>query len=372
MPRAFLCRGLRDLAVRGSDLRALTRLRGCPPRGRAQQSGTVTTEWKRLLDFAAAQAAGPFALATLVRRQGSSYRSPGARLLITPEGRHAGCLSGGCLEEGIAEVGRRVLRHGIAERLHLDTRPHFGCPGQLDILVEPLAPGLLAELGPTLAARKRAWLVTRFAEGFPPTALGTSLRREQPEESPDIAWCEKTGLLPRLLVVSATSDADPLCELAAWLGWEVRRVVHSAEARADIPAQAGGQAELCAPETLASAFPADEATACVIMTHHLGRDLAYLHQALVAGYPYVGLLGSRRRRETLLTELGELGLLADQALPDRLHAPVGLDLGAEEPRTVALAIVAEIQAAWAGTAGGPLRNRAGPLHARPALAAPAS
>jgi xanthine/CO dehydrogenase XdhC/CoxF family maturation factor len=325
----------------------------------------VTTEWKRLLDFAASGARGPFALATLVARQGSSYRLPGARLLIDSEGGHVGCLSGGCLEEGIAQVGLRVLRTGAGERLHLDTRPHFGCPGQLDIFVEPLGDNLLPAVSRAIAARERPWLATRFLAGSDGRPLGTRCCETRPPVATEGEWCEELALLPRLLVVSGTSDADPLCELAGWLGWETRRVVHSAEAQRDLVTSASGRVEVIEPEKLSRVLPADERTACVIMTHHLGRDLAYLRAALTGGYPYVGLLGSRRRRETLLGELGEEGLLEDASVAERLRAPVGLDLGADEPRTIALAIVAEIQAAWAGAGGAPLRERLGPLHARP-------
>lgn len=331
--------------------------------GRSTPEG-VTTEWKRLLDFAHSGARRPFALATLVAREGSSYRFPGARLLIDSDGRHAGCLSGGCLEEGVAQVGLRVLRERAGERLRLDTRPHFGCPGVLHVYVEPLAEDVLPGIAAALARREQCWVSTRHDAAGEGGLPGTTVGRSRPTPGVVGVLAEELGLLPRLIVASATSDADALCELAAWLGWEVRRVVHSAEARGEVSALPGVKAEIVEPERLPAVLPADERTACVIMTHHLGRDLAYLRHALAARYPYVGLLGSRRRRETLLGELGESGLLEDPSVAERLRAPVGLDLGAEEPRAIALAIVAEIQAAWGGGAGRPLRERLGPLHAR--------
>jgi xanthine/CO dehydrogenase XdhC/CoxF family maturation factor len=322
---------------------------------------TATTEWKRLTDFASAKGGNTFALATLLAREGSSYRQPGARLLIAPDGSHAGCLSGGCLEDGVAQVGLRVLRTGVAERLRIDTRPHFGCPGILDLWIEPLAKAFISELAHALAARTSPWVVTwpgAISDGG--LSAGTSLQPRAPTAFKSDALVLELGLLPRLIVASATSDAVPLCELARWMGWDVHQVVHAAEA------QGGGHignARVMPPEAFARAFPPDARTACVIMTHHLGRDLAYLRHALAATYPYVGLLGSRRRRETLLGELGELGVLQDDTIARRLRAPVGLDLGADEPRGIALAIVAEIQAAWAGAAAGPLSARVGPLHA---------
>jgi xanthine dehydrogenase accessory factor len=336
------------------------------PATRTHHLATVTTEWRRLVAFAAARPGDSFALATLMAREGSSYRQPGARLLIASDGTHVGCLSGGCLEEGVAQVGLRVLRTGAGERLRLDTRPHFGCPGILDIWVEPLAKHFLGELARAIATRATPWVVTD-----PASATGTTLHREPPEKNNDAPsiLIREVGLLPRLIVASATSDADALCELAAWMGWDVLRVVHAAESQNSLPSASSStapRAEVVLPDQLASLAPPDTRTACVIMTHHLGRDFAYLRHALEAGYPYVGLLGSRRRRETLLGELGELGVLADPSVAHRLHAPVGLDLGADEPRSIALAIVAEIQAAWTGASGGPLQHRLGPVHAQPA------
>lgn len=327
---------------------------------------SVTTEWRRLLGFAERSGGrgGPFALATLVAREGSSYRQPGARLLIAPDGRHAGSLSGGCLEDGIAQVGCRVLRTGVGERLRIDTRPHFGCPGVLDIWVEALAPSFLADIEAVIRAREPAWVVTRPETGAGGRKGGTSLHRALPVAGETEGGALVCGLefLPRLLIASATSDADELSDLATWMGWEVRRVVHSAEAQSGLAPSGGARAEIVLPERLGATVSADSRTACVIMTHHLGRDLAYLRHALEAGYSYVGLLGSRRRREALLGELGELGVLADPSVGERLFAPVGLDLGAHEPRGIALAIVAEIQAVWARRSGGMLRDREGRLH----------
>ncbi len=314
----------------------------------------MTTDWKRLIEFAASRAGAPLALTTLMRREGASYRQPGARLLSTARGEYAGCLSGGCLEEGVAQVGIRVLRERCGERLSLDTRPHFGCPGTLDLWVEPVLPAVLTGIATALEQRRRLWIKTR------PDATGTRLLDRCPDRVSDLAAKDEgivaeLDLLPRLLVVGAASDGDPLAELGRWLGWDVQRVVHSAET----PAPAG---KVVPPEALATTYPSDDRTACVVMTHHLGRDFAYLREALAAGYPYVGLLGSRRRRETLLAELGEAGALADDTITRRLHAPVGLDLGAEDPHGIALAIVAEIQAAWTGATARPLRGRAGAVH----------
>lgn len=312
----------------------------------------MISDWPGLLPFAATHRDEPLALATLVARSGSSYRPVGARLLIARDGGHAGSLSGGCLEGEVAAAGGRVLAAGTPILHEIDTRPHFGCPGRLTIFIEALVPDWFPALAGRLARRAPFVVRTRYVEG---AGRGSGW-----EEADDIAgrevageFVEWVGPSPRVVVVSGTSDADHVVRLAEALGWEAWRVLPAGDPGRVDDARRG---VVCAPGELVARFAPDAGTAVVVMTHHLARDLAYLRAVLPAPYPYVGLLGSRRRRENLLAELGEAGVLADDTVEARLHAPVGLDLGATDPASVALAIVAEIQAAWAGRSGGKLRR----------------
>jgi xanthine/CO dehydrogenase XdhC/CoxF family maturation factor len=100
----------------------------------------------------------------------------------------------------------------------------------------------------------------------------------------------------------------------------------------------------------------DERTAVVLMSHNYLRDLAYLRSFLDVRLAYLGALGPRGRTEQMLAEIGR-----PEAI-ERLHAPAGLDIGAEGPEEVARAIVAEILAVTRGRSGGPLRERRGPIH----------
>ncbi len=313
------------------------------------------SDWPRLLVFAASRPAARFALATLVARSGSSYRPPGARLLVADDGAHFGCLSGGCLEDEVAAAALRVLATGRAACLEVDTRPHFGCPGRLSLLLEPLPVGWLDLLAGYLRTRRpfavRSVFVGELAGWGSEVVPGPVL---EPESGLPGVFLERLGPEPRVIVVGGTSDTDPVLGFGARLGWEMHRVLPAGDAGR---AEDSARGAVCAPEELSRRFPPDAGTAVVIMTHHLARDLAYLRAVLPEPYPYVGLLGSRRRREELLGELGEAGLLGDEACAARLHAPVGLDLGATDPASVALAIVAEIQACWAGRPGGSLRAR---------------
>ena len=169
-----------------------------------------------------------------------------------------------------------------------------------------------------------------------------------------------------LLVCGAGPDAGPLVRAAAALGWRVTvaddRPGHARPAR--FPEAAGLVLDPAAPATARGrGRRAPARAAAVVMTHHYARDRAHLAALLATDVAYVGVLGPRRRTARLLADLG-----APEAMP-RLHAPVGLDLGAETPEEIALAIVAEVAAAVNGRPAAPLRARAGGIHdaALPAL-----
>lgn len=270
-------------------------------------------------------------------------------MLIGEDGSFVGSISGGCLEEGIANTALEVFSQRKTKRVVIDTRPHFGCPGKLHVLVEEMDPAFVSRIGSELRARRSLLLVTdaggtRFADGETGELL------------------EKVCPPPRLVAIGWTPDMDPVLGFAARLGWELHRVLRDPRMIAETAAVAGETIRALAADEMVATFKPDTTTAVLVMTHHLATDFGFLREILPAGYGYVGLLGSKRRRETLLAELGELGLLEDPVVTDRLHAPVGLDLGGHHPSTIALAIVAEIQAVLAGADAGFLRDKAGTIH----------
>ena len=311
------------------------------------------SDWPFLFDFARKHRGGRLALASLVAREGSSYRQPGARMLIAEDGSFSGSLSGGCLEEGIANAARQVFAEGAPRKLAIDTRPHFGCPGKLHVHLEEIPVDLPLEVETALRERRSVTMVTDDAG----SRIGS--------KGADNALIEKIDPPVRLVVVGWTPDIEPVLSFAASLGWQRHRVVREQRMVAETPRVAGEAIRAIAAEELRDQLAPDAATAVLMMTHHLATDLAFLKEILPAGYGYVGLLGSRRRRETLLGELGALGLLEDPSVTDRFYAPVGLDLGGHHPASIALAIVAEIQAALAGAPAGFLRDRKGSIHSLP-------
>lgn len=280
----------------------------------------------------------PFALATLVRARGSSYRRPGARLLIAEDGSTVGALSGGCLEEEVAVRARDVIRTGLPALLSFDTRLRYGCHGSIEILVEKARPEFFDKLSTHLRAR-RACLAATFFENADPSG---SLVLDSPDDSMSDAFVQKIQPPLQLVLVGAGPDSAALRALAVILGWNI---IEAEEASA-----------------LPNEF--DQWSAAVVKTHNYGRDYAALEKLLPLGLRYVALLGPRRRRDQLFHAL------VDEGVPVRSEwfAPAGLDIGAESPEEIALAIVAEIQATFAAGSGEPLRERKAPIHLVRALA----
>jgi xanthine dehydrogenase accessory factor len=325
------------------------------------------SELSDLLDGAEAMAARgeAFALATVVSTRGSTYRRAGARLLIPAEGEPIGNISGGCLEGDVARIGREVLASGEPRLAEFDMTADddavwgygLGCNGAIELWVEPTA-GALESVG-ALRTGQGACLTI--------TLSGPEVGSHHLEAGGDlVARIEEVGgervfhepLLPpfRLIVCSAGHDAIPLVRQAAELGWRV--VVADVRRTLLTPERFPGAADFASPdpEAAAEALAPDQRTAVLVMSHNYLRDIAYLRSFLDAPFAYLGVLGPRGRTEQMLDQIGRREAMG------RLHAPAGLDVGADGPDEVAHAIIAEILAVSRGRPGGPLRDRRAPIH----------
>lgn len=339
---------------------------------------------------AARTCAEPYLMATVVRVRGSSYRRPGARLLATHDGtRLAGSISGGCLEAALLRTAWWRTEHGPA-LVELDSSDPdtadgvLGCGGVIEVLVERVAPGTgpLAYADRLLAERRRGVIATVFATtraepigqrwyGDAPPELADACARATLTGKPSIEHVGPRTILVEpivppleLFIFGGGLDAVPIVEHARRLGWLAHVCTASPrfEHATRFAAASSVGADLAA--ACAAINRADRA-ATVIMSHDLRRDADALRAVLATRARYIGVLGPRHRTESLLaaTPPGPVALAAAPpgpvALADpRLHAPVGLDLGAETPAEIALAVVAEVLADDRAATARALRDRA--------------
>ncbi|HET9663325.1 MAG TPA: XdhC family protein, partial [Burkholderiales bacterium] len=346
-------------------------------------------------------------LATVVGIEGSSYRLPGARMLVADAIWKAGSVSGGCLEGDVVLRAREVLEKNRATVATYDTTSDedilfgvgLGCRGIIRVLIEPITPepaqpDLIGYIRHCLAKRENGVVATVIGvEGKVDAMPGTRLVRASGAEMPsDIsdprlksivaayvagisgseashsAFFDVPGgqaevfievIRPPLpfVIFGAGHDAIAMARLGKELGWRVTVVDHRP---AYATAQRFPEADeviVAATEEIRHRVRLDKDTVALIMTHNYLRDLEALKILLPSPVRYVGLLGPRRRADELTAELQKQSFTVTPEQRGRLYAPVGLDLGAEGPEGVALSVLAEIQAVVAGRAPGHLRER---------------
>lgn len=320
----------------------------------------------------------PIGLATVVTVRGSSYRRPGARLLVPRDSPPVGLISGGCLEEEAARLARQAIADDVPLLVTIDHSHEgdelwgsgLGCRGVIELLAEP--PSLAAETLDALAAARvegrPTYLLTsldgerRRLTAVEADALGERAARAVAHGRPAlIGESVLDPILPplHLVVCGAGPDAAPLVAAGVRQGWRVE-VVDPRRSWLREERFPGARLVDAEPSKAADATGAGEWTAVVIMSHDYLRDAAFLGSFLGRGVTYLGVLGPRDRTERLLAELPTPPPSeADRAA---IHAPAGLDLGADGAEQVATAIAAEILAVLHGRSGGRLRDRPGPIH----------
>jgi xanthine/CO dehydrogenase XdhC/CoxF family maturation factor len=355
-------------------------------------------ETREVLDFLArVRAEGKrAALATVVRVRGSAYRHEGAKLVVAEDGRTAGNVSGGCLEQDVREVALQVIRTGDPElRNYCSSADEIaawdlgvGCEGQVDVFVEPaearprerallderrsfVGCGLIAGKGERTGKGKRLVVTGDGAEGDLGSkdlnACATAQAREVLETGEsgihEIAgrsvFFDVLVPPPQLVVLGAGDDARPLVRFAADVGFRVvvvdRRpgylTVERFPAAAALVKSAGDE--------LGEALSLDAECYAVVMNHNFADDQAYLRALLKAPVAYIGMLGPRQRTERILRNLA-VERPMDEA---RVYGPVGLDIGTDGAEQVALAVIAEILAVRSGRRARSLRERRAAIHA---------
>ena len=372
---------------------------------------------KEILDiidaYTAAVAAGKrMALATVVHVEGSSYRRPGARMLVTDDGNLTGAISGGCLEGDALRKALLVINQQQNKLVTYDTTDEddakfgvqLGCNGIVHILFEPINTGLpnhpvnlLRELS---AKRQDGVLVTLFSLSRPQDAVAGTCLLILPEAvisgelaaeqgNAEILEDANHALLTRksfikeykfngdeiaafvefiqppvaLVIIGAGNDAFPLVSMAAVLGWETT-IVDGRISHATV--QRFPQADhiiVAKPDEVLPQLVVDGQTVFVLMTHNYNYDLALLQQLVTQKEcRYIGSLGPKKKLERMVGDLKTAGVHLTKAQLGRIYGPVGLDLGAETAEEIALSVTAEIKKVLSDNSGMSLRDKQAPIH----------
>jgi xanthine dehydrogenase accessory factor len=312
-------------------------------------------------------------VATVVAVEGSAYRRPGAKMLVQANGQAVGMVLGGCLEQELIEQAQQVLITGKIGRTELsfaakDWWP--GCGGQAQVWLMPVTPlfrewflatqtqpGVLVTLedGAQLAVYATSTAGDLGNLQAEAVAVARTLLEKQPQKrtlAGQEAFFDVAKPALRLVIFGAGPDALVLATQAQLLGFQVV-AVDSRPAQLEVFSCTTLQLNPAQYAQYGAQLALQKSDSVVIMHHQPLLDAQSLRFALDSGAGYVGLLGPRGRLE--LTQFSPEQL-------SRLHTPIGLDIGADTPEEIALAIMAEITASQRGFGAGFLRQKEGPIH----------
>jgi len=353
------------------------------------------------------------ALATVVHVEGSAYRQPGARMLVTENGLLTGAISGGCLEGDALRKAQLVMIQQQPMLITYDTNDEddaklgvgLGCNGIIHILLEPVNaadPGNpIALLQQVINHRSPAVLVTLFTlhnrkAPQPGTCLVLTANGEMQHHIPDChlqnaitadahlslqtqTTFTKTYLstgndytahtayippVPQLLIAGAGNDVIPLVQMAALLGWHTIVADGRPGYATTTRFPQATQLLTAKPAQLLSQVHTDQHTAVLLMTHNYNYDLALLAQVMPLPLPYIGVLGPAKKLLRMLDELTDNGIRISRQERARIHGPAGLDLGAETAEEIALSIISEIKSVLSTTTAHSLREKTTAIHPR--------
>ena len=340
------------------------------------------------------------ALATVVHVSGSSYRRPGARMLVTEDGIMTGAISGGCLEGDALRKAALAISQGKNKLVIYDTTDEedaklgiqLGCNGIVSILFEPIVDSALNNpiqvLANAISKREPSLIFTLFSQTNL-IQLGTvsystlpalvrdlvaedisqvsaskkSIHRELViEESSTQCFIEICEPSIALVIVGAGNDAIPLAKMAAIIGWDIAivdgRITHANTQR--FPSIK--QIHVGKPAEVISQLCIDHRTALVLMTHNYNYDLSMLELLQGKPFGYLGLLGPAAKRERMFDELKQKGIVFSENEMEKIFGPTGLNLGAETADEIALSICSEIMSSINQTSAIQLREKLDPIH----------
>ncbi len=351
------------------------------------------------------------ALATVVHLEGSSYRRPGARMLITEDGQLTGAISGGCLEGDALRKALLVMTEKRTMLVTYDTMDEddakfgvgLGCNGIIQVLIEPIDPANpdnpIQFLKAIIAKRQKAVIATLFSlQDKKNSQSGTcllltedgnikdtapALNKILVQDAKDVftkqtssfknyipgtnsitAFIEFIKPAVSLVTIGAGNDVIPLVAMADILGWETTVIDGRPSYAKKERFVSSCQVLVSKPENVIDQIALDDLTVFVLMTHNYNYDMAMLHLLLKKNVSYVGMLGPKKKLDRIIGELEEQGTHFTTDVLASVHSPVGLDIGAETSEEIALSILSEIKAVLSGKQGLPLHANTGTIHPR--------
>jgi xanthine dehydrogenase accessory factor len=348
------------------------------------------------------------ALATVVQVDGSAYRRPGARMLVTEEGNLTGAISGGCLEGDALRKAQAVIFQQKSMLVTYDTTDEddqkfgvgLGCNGIIHVLIEPInyedAQNPIELIKSAVSDRQVGLLLTLFSiKRSKSEQIGTvlldkggvrsgnwvaritspSLRRLLEEEidsfnfgsqikryrdHDDISvFFEVLKPSPRILLFGAGNDTQPLAKMAEIMGFELVLIDGRKSLASQVRFPSAKQIIHGTAEEVSPKLETDQHTVALLMTHNFEYEATVLEKLTSCPIPYIGILGPKRKTEKLIQRLENKGIPVHTG---NIYAPMGLDIGAEGSEEIALSILAEVKAVLAKKPATFLRDKNGPIH----------
>lgn len=341
------------------------------------------------------------ALITLFEAQGSSYRKPGAKMVVDHAGEYVGTISGGCLETDVTLYAQKVIQSQRNQIIHYNLTDDLvlglglGCGGSISLLIEQDIEGWLPVV------------LSKYSESVLVKLLGDVEGKEQPrtlyvynngnfiwqdhnqpldKEAMELleagcrsALSERMCLLKELhlrgkqtrvyfdyiepaqelIIFGAGDDALPVATLGQQLHFQVT-VIDYKPVNLEEPRFQGCR-KLLWNESEQPLPPLNKRTAVVIMSHHVQRDAQALETFRAQDIEYIGLLGPKHRLQRLEEHFKQL-TLEEIKRDKRIYSPVGLDIGSETPAEIAVSILSEIIAVRNKARGMSLRKKECAIH----------
>ncbi len=346
------------------------------------------------------------ALAQVVRVEGSSYRREGARMIVFESGIFDGGISGGCLEGDALKRSQLAILKQEPAIITYDTSKEMeigiglGCNGIIDVLLRPLKPDseILRNLEKCTAKRRTHIIVTitfsnlndeafklgrsfyydtdkKMLEGMEHNEIQkfilgkvNQVLDEQKSRSYSYTLNENTlnfhiEFIPaqyHLAIYGDNYDVYPLIQLAGLLDWEISLVGNIQKLKKEQLQKVNN----IYPKHLPKRPEIDKRTAVILMAHDLKTDIENLKNTVNSAAPYIASLGPKKRFEKIKNKLEEEGNSLGEKDLLRIHAPCGLEIGADSPEEIALSICSEIMSSFTGKEGGMLRKKTNPIHDR--------